>query len=189
MTMKVGQTQLWGTTGSLNQGISAVLLENSSPGVCTALWQSGLNKCPQSKLVWNLSCTGPWSFNKFRVSTAEYELGRELQRETKRVVSHSTNAYFSFCFYRRNKSCLLKIKDFCTTMHLPIKLQVKMWKFQVDLQSSCNSLLFLAPPGGVSVLGTAQREQTRSSHSGTKGAQGTKLHQCSTSGQAAAGTR
>lgn len=34
-----------------------------------------------------------------------------------------------------------------------------MWKFQVYLQRSCNSLLFLVTPGGVSVLRTAQREQ------------------------------
>lgn len=106
---KQGQ-QLWVTTGSLNQGISAVLLENSSPGVCTALWQSGLSKCPQNKLVWNLSCT-PWPFNKFRVTTAEYELGRELQRETNKKSCISFHKCILFVFTERTKAACLKIKS------------------------------------------------------------------------------
>lgn len=76
-------------------------------------------------------------------------------------------SYISLCksilfgFNRKNKTCLLKNKDFCTTFHLPTELQVKMWKLCVYLKRSCNSLLFLATPGGVSVLGTVWREQTQ----------------------------
>lgn len=53
------------------------------------------------------------------------------------------------------------------------------------LQRSCNFLLFLATPGGVSVLGTVQREQIQGQATQVqKEHKATKLCQCSTSGQA-----
>lgn len=103
--------------------------ENSSPGVCVPLWQSGLNKCPQSKLVWNFCpaldhghLTNPESLQQ----SVYWEVNWKGKQTKKRELYLYKNILFGFVLTEGTKPACLK--DFCTTIYLPTKLQVKMWK-------------------------------------------------------------
>lgn len=113
--MKAGQTQLWFTSGSLNQGISAVLLERTAAQVCA---------CPCDRGAWTSvhraswcetsvpaldhgHLTNPESLQQSGYGEVNYK-GKQTKKES--CISFHKSILFVFVLAEGTKPACFKIK-------------------------------------------------------------------------------